>query len=107
MPARSTVTAETPGMALRAFSTEAAQWLQFMPCMPMVFCMVCFLSMVAGRGIRKILTAAGVSVADCMMSAVADGRKKRRRNALATTVTELKLMAAAAIMGFRVMPVKG
>ena len=98
-------------MAFSAFSTRATQWGQVMPSTRIVLRTRAFSSASSAAAERTIGSRA-VSVTsrttgraeDGASGAAMEGLKSFRRSALVTTLTELKLIAAAANIGLSLRP---
>ena len=108
LPSRSALAAVTPPRADRAFSTWATQWAHIMPSIFRVLVIV--FSSLCSSGSSVVMSTGQLPwQGDCSGGATDLNLllKKRRRKALDTTHTELRLMAAAANMGLSCQPSRG
>ncbi len=98
----------TPSIAPRAFSTLAEQCPQLMPSIVITFLIPSSPFFSLSLSLTFSLTA-GHAASHCpgARASSKEGRNLLSRSALLTTLTELKLMAAAAIIGLSWMPKAG
>ena len=94
----------TPSTASSAAFTRASQWAHIMPLMVMVFLSISSASLLFVSVLSYTCGAAFATGAAAFFRRLLQPRSRR---ALLTTHTELRLMAAAAIMGFSVIPNAG